>query len=243
MRDEGRHAEALSLLQELFAEAERESRPGRPRFFMTMFQWALLAGVYAPARTALEEVRQAQVAQLLAGDLHCGAGASASHEGDVPRTARFSLIVEMNRILRDAQSTTDLFVQLDTRHPELARRYARHALPALVETGDFALADRYRTNPLALLDEVSDIARRLPLFPTNGKAPRPAGELIDLTMDVRIGMAVLRGLGHEAASDALGLAMLVGLESSEVRGLAQRELDGPGTINREIVAHKMAQED
>lgn len=240
MLHEGRHAESLALVQELFAEAERAAAQERWAFFMTMFTWKQLAEAYAPARTALAALRDAQVAKLLAGDVYCDAGAGGLKE--YQRTRRFSLVVQMNEILDDAPSTHALFVQLDAAQPALARSYAWLALPALVEAGAFALADRYRGDPLALLADVNGLARDMPLFAPPGTAPRLIGDLMNLTRDVYLGMAVLRGLGQAAASDALAQALLEGLESPEVRTLAERELSDPGTINRELVAHQMAHE-
>jgi len=236
----GHHAEALALVRQMFADAACAVAPERPAFFMTMFTWELLAEAYAPARTALAALRDEQAARLLAGDLYCDAGVGGM--ADYRRTGRFSLVIQMNRILGDAPATHALFVQIETAQPALARSSAWQALPAMVEVGDFALADRYRGDPLALLDEVNDMARHLPLFPLPRTAPRLIADLMNLTGSVGIGMAVLRGLGRAAESDALGQALLGGLESGEVRALAARELIDPGTINRELVAHQMAQE-
>ena len=41
----------------------------------------------------------------------------------------------------------------------------------------------------------------------------------------------------------LRAALLAGLETEYLRGWALRELDEPGTLIRELVAHQMAQED
>jgi hypothetical protein len=158
------------------------------------------------------------------------------------RASRFSLICQMNEIIDDARSTCELFARLDVSAPALARRHAAQALPAIVEAGDFALADRYRSAPLAHLDAVNATARDLPLFPAPGAAPRLAAELSNLLGDVRIGMAVLRGQGHAAQADAVRHTLLAGLASDVLRAMAQRELDDPGSITRELVAHQMAQE-
>ncbi|NNG22539.1 hypothetical protein [Telluria aromaticivorans] len=241
LSDEGRLGEALALLQELYAEAECEPAPDRTRYFMTLFQWQLLTEKYPPACTALAAVRDEQAARLLAGELHAGREDSeASRKEPWRRVSRFALIIDMNRTLGDAHATRALFLQLEASQPELARRYAWQALPDIVEAGDFLLADRYRGNPLALLDEVNQTALRMPLFPPDGKAPRLGAELMNLAGEVRVGIAVLRGLGHEAQAAALRTALLAGLAAGPLRTLAERELDEPGTISRELGAHQMA---
>lgn len=237
----GRHAEELALLQELYADAEAEPAPGRTRYFMTMFQWGLLTETYPPARTALAAVRDEQVARFLGGERYTGSGGDRHGNSEAEpwrRVSRYSLIIEMNRTLGEPHATRALFLQLEAGQPELARRHAWQALPHIVEAGDFALADRYRGDPLAQLDVVNDTARRMPLFPSDGAAPRLGAELMNLTGDVRVGIAVLRGLGREAEAAALREALLTGLASEPLRTLAERELDQPGTIGRELGEHR-----
>ena len=239
LRQAGRHSEALAQLRHLFAGAARAGAPARPGLFLVMLEWAFLATEYLPARTALEEARDEQIGRLLAGDMTIGP------DGDTHPAflhgSRFALIAEMNRILGDARSTYQVFVRLDAMRPDLARRHAFLALPAVVSACDFVLADRYRGEPLAHLAALNATAAAFPLFPPPDQAPRLAAELTLLVNDVRIASAVLRGRGR--ASDALALRarLLAGLPSGPVRALAQRELDDEGTIMREIVTHQMAQ--
>lgn len=241
LHDEGRHAEALALLQELYAEAEAEPAPDRNRYFMTMFQWELLTQQYPPARTALAAVRDEQAARLLAGTLYTGsAGSDGSVEETWRRVSRFTLIVEMNRTLGDADATRALFLQLEAAQPEVARRYAWQALPDIVAAGDFLLADRYRGEPLAQLGQVNEDAHSMPLFPPAGQAPQLAAGLSNLVKDVRLNAAVLDGLGRQAEGAALREALLAGLDDT-LRTLAQRELAEPETIMRESIARQQAQ--
>ena len=67
-----RFGELLVVLQQSLVDGERETAPDRTRFFMTMFHWQMLVEQYAPARPALEEARDEQVARLLAGELFVG---------------------------------------------------------------------------------------------------------------------------------------------------------------------------
>ncbi|SFD93064.1 hypothetical protein [Massilia yuzhufengensis] len=242
----GRHAEALALLQELYAEAEAEPAPERTRYFMTMFQWKMLTENYPPASTALAAVRDDQATRFLAGEMYSGSGGDnhgSSKEAPWQRVSRFSLIVDMNRTLADPRATHALFLQLEAASPELARRHAWQALPDIVAAGDFTLADRYRRDPLALLGDVKENARSMPLFPPPGQAPRLSAELSNLAGDVRVGIAVLRGLGRAEEADALRAALLAGLPPGQLRDLAERELDERGTIHRALAAHQMTLED
>lgn len=240
LRQAGRYEEALALLRQLFAGAARAGAPARPGLFLVMLEWAFLATEYPPARTALEEARDEQIGRLLAGDMTVGP------DGDTHPAflhgSRFALVAEMNRILGDTRSTYEVFVRLDAMRPDLARRHAFLALPAVVVACDFALADRYRGDPLAHLAALNVTAATFPLFPPADQAPRLAAELTLLVNDVRVASAVLRGRGHATDALALRARLLAGLPSGPVRSFAQRELDEEGTIMREIVAHQMAQD-
>lgn len=241
LMQEGAPHEALSLLEQSFKTAELAVAPTRSDIFMTMFQLQLLAEQHEPARIFLRNVRDTQVERLLAGDIYFGLDIDPPAE-EFSRIRRFSLIVDINDTLGDQLSTCEVFSKLDLHRPELARRNAWSALPALVAEGRFALADRYREDPLKSLAMVNEIARALPLYPPLNAAPRLAAELTNLARDVRIGMAVLRGLGAEHQADTLREALAAGLDSDELKELAQRELDAPGTITRVISDHRMALE-
>lgn len=241
LREEGRQADALALLQALFAEAECADGPA---LSMLMVQARLLAEAHAPARELLRGLREQQVARLLQGSLYRGRGDQAAPPAFAyGRMTRFALVVEINEILGDPESTHALFARLDRDTPELARQYAWQALPAVVEAGDVALADRYRGDPLENIAVVNDCAGRYPLFPPPGQPPRVAVELMNLVREARIGLAVLRGQGKPAEAGELRRALLTGLASDALRALAERELEAPGTIVGEIVQRKMAQED
>lgn len=240
LRREGRHAEALPLLQQLFADAGQAMKPARSSHFIIMLEWKFLADAYAPARAALQAERDGQIRLLLAGEHAFG-----RHDSGMPQAgdmSRFSLIVEMNDTLGEARSTADLFAQLDSSAPELARQYAWQALPAIVEAGNFVLADRYRRAPLEHLETVNALAASQPLFPAPGMAPRLATELMNLVKDVRIAAAVLRGREQAAEADALYAALLASLANDAMRALALRELDVPGSITADIVKRQMEQE-
>ncbi|MFK3737408.1 hypothetical protein [Massilia sp. TN1-12] len=237
----GRHDEALAALLEVFAELDGPGASAGISVFFTMFMWSRLAPDYAPARDALAALRDEQVRKLLAGDERFGVDAEGD-SGYAHMRERFAIVVDMNEILGDPASTRAMFIELERQDPVRAARRSWQVMKALVDTGDFARADRYRGDPLRLLDGVNLDARTLHLFPPAGGAPRLAADMMNLTNDVRIGMAVLRGLGRADEAEALRTALLDGLESPELRALAERELHAPGTINREITAHRIAYE-
>ncbi|MBQ5948689.1 hypothetical protein [Massilia sp. ST3] len=243
LSEAGRHDELLALLRQSFDEVEQAVAPERTDLFFTMFRWSMLAEEFAPARKALEDVRDDQTARLLAGDLYVGRDRETSTDEDCYlRIGRFSLVVQMNETLGDAGSTHRLFARLDAEQPGLARRCAWQALPALVEMEDFSLADRYRKDPLELLEEVNRAAMQWPLF-SSPPMPRMSAELSNLARDVRIGIAVLRGLGRPAEAESLREALLSGLKSDELREWARRELIEPGAIRQAFVAHQMAEDE
>jgi hypothetical protein len=236
--EQGRYPDALALLQQLFAAAQAQREPGHSPYFMAMFGLQQLLPVYRPAHTAVQAMRDAQVTQLLAGSPHFGAPFSA----DYPVSKeRFSVIVELNDLLGDTQSTCALFADLDARDPAVADRHASRALPALVAEGAWALANRYRGEPLRWVDEVNELARTFPLLPPPGGAPRLGAMLSSVVRDVHLGAAVLEGLGDAEGAAALRAALLDGIDAAPLRALAQRELAAPGTITNEIVAHQMTQ--
>jgi len=230
LRQDGRLDEVLHVLEQRYAATEAMPAPERTDYFFTLFEWKLLIVAYPPAAAALARARDGQARRLLAGEYHVG---SAVHDPmHFQRADRLGLLVEMNRTLWDPESTRAVFLQLEAQDPALARREAYRVLEAVVEAGDFALAERYRRDPLAGLGNVNHAAQSLPLFPPGREAPMLAADLSNLCKDVRIAIAVLRGLGREPEALALRRALLEGLANEELRAVAERELDEPGAIHR-----------
>jgi hypothetical protein len=235
-RQEGRYEDAVGDLVGLFARICRDEAFAASTLFIVMFEWSMLCGEYVPAREALARTRDAQAHLLLGGDnaFRCGRG--------YPST-RFQLIADINDTLGDPRSTRDLFVHMESAMPEAARHAAWTALPAMVAAGDFGRAERYLPEPLARIGEVNGMAGTLPLFPPLGAAPRLAAELSNTMKDVRLCAETLEGLGRGAEAAELRRAALAGLDGAEMRELAGRELADPGTIHRELAAHRMALEE
>jgi len=223
-RQEGRYEEALRLLQQQFDQVSAHN------YFITMSEWTQLAEEYPPAQAALAAARDEQARRLLDGD------ATLFVDRDATAHSRFQTIVNINETLNDNQATYALFVQLLSAQPALARHEAFLALPAVVEAGDFALAEHYIGDPLPQLAELNRLSHELPLFPERGKAPRLAAELSNFMTDVILRLTVLQGLGREDEAEALCRAALAGLESDDMRELGLRELTAPGTIIRTLAS-------
>jgi RimJ/RimL family protein N-acetyltransferase len=237
-REEGRYEDALRHVLAAFARVLSSDRERHISDFMPMLEWRFLAEEYAPAREALLEARDVQVHRLLAGELTYGLPRS---EWFGPRS-RFSLVADMNETLRDPHSTAAVFAQLDALAPEQARRDAFVALPAVVEAGEFALAERYMADPLCLLTGLDELAQQGPLFPPGRGAPRFAAELSSFARDLRLRAAILRGLQRGLEADALLDAALTGLPNDELRDWVRRDLRYPGIIQRSFTDHRTEQD-
>jgi RimJ/RimL family protein N-acetyltransferase len=237
-RNEGRYEDALRHVLAAFARVLSTDRERNISDFLPILEWRFLAEEYAPAREALVEARDVQVHRLLAGELTYGVPRSG---WPWPRS-RFSLIADMNETLRDPHSTAAVFARLEALAPEQARSDAFVALPAVVEAGDFALAERYLPDPLGDLPKLNELAQQWPLFPPGRSAPRLAGELSNFARALRLRAAVLRGLQRGAEADALLDTALAGLPNDELRDWVRRDLRYPGIIHRAHGDHRMEQD-
>lgn len=235
-RQEGRYDDALRLLRAQYDDIVRHPEGNRTAYFITIVECSLLAEDYLPAHEALVVARDEQVLLLLAGEEIFG-----DPSGAMPQS-RFHVIVEMNDILKDSRSTYDLFVQLNSLLPALARREAFLALPSVVDAGDFGLAERYLSDPSERVDALNDLADHVALFPPPGAAPRLLAELSNFSNDLRLKVAVLEGRGRIRDAQRLRDEAVAGLARNEIRALCIREFAAPGTINREMTDHRCAQE-
>jgi hypothetical protein len=105
-------------------------------------------------------------------------------------------------------------------------------MAAMIEHGDFELAARYLPEPARWVDYLNAEARALPLFPAEHTAPRLAATLMGYVDEVRQRTAILAGLGRDAAAAEARPSGLAGIASDELRALAARDLDAPGTLLR-----------
>ena len=110
------------------------------------------------------------------------------------------------------------------------------ALAAILEAGDYAMAERYLPDPLHQLDKLNALARQMPLLAPAGSAPRLGAELSNFMKDVRMRDTLLRGLGRDSEADALQQGALSGIDADAMRALAQQEMAAPGTILQKLIA-------
>jgi RimJ/RimL family protein N-acetyltransferase len=237
-REEGRYEDALRHILAAFARVLSTDPQRHIGDFMPMLEWRFLAEEYAPARAAMLEARDVQVHRLLAGEPAYG----LARNKWLGPPSRFSLIADMNETLRDPRSTAEVFARLHALMPEQARRDAFVALPALVEAGDFALAECYLPDPMGSLPCLNETAQKWPLFPPPGTAPRLAGELSNFATALRLRAVILRGLGRGPEADALLAAAMAGLANDELRDWVGRDMKWPGVIHRALGDHQMEQE-
>jgi len=229
---EGRFEEAFPLVSSVFGEIASGEPQAAPLYPVTMYLWKQLVGVYPPARETLAIVRAYHADLLLSGATEFCAG------GNTARIPRFQLLVEIDQILNNRRGTHALFKQLMVASPHQASLEAYLALPAILEVGDYVLADRYLGDPLVRLEELNGMSVLYPLFPPAGKPPRLAAELANFIKDVLMRAAVLRGLGRPAEADAVLKKVRNGIVAREMRELAERELAAPGTIIEELAARQ-----
>lgn len=224
LRDAEQFDQATALLNQATTRVAPHFDQRQQHGFMLMFQWRLLLDSYPPAHAVLAAARDTQAALP-----------DPSHQ-------QLDLLIEMNELLKDSHSTWRLFVQLDATQPDLARRFAWRAMPAIIDAGDFALAARYLGGPRVALEEVNAMARSAPLLPAPRTAPRLAAELNNLTAHVRYSAAVLQGTGRAEEAAAARAALLHGLEADDLRAAAQLELNEPGAIFRLLADHQVLTE-
>lgn len=229
--NEGRYDEALTIVLSSFERIDRGDG-ARQRLFFTMFLWTLLVECHPPAREAMMRARDDQLRRVLAGD------DQLAPADERPAQSRASLVIDMNQTLGELGSSYAMFMALREQQPELARRIAFLAMPAILDAGDFVLAEQLAPDPMRRLAGLNLDAAHLPLLPLGRQAPRLAAELWTFAQQTRERAQALRGLGRVSEADALCRAALQGLANDEMRELAQAELDEAGAINRILAEHQ-----
>jgi len=170
------------------------------RLSFAIANWKDLADVYPPAREALESVRSRAAATLRAG--------SGNRE-------LFHDFKSINRELKEVRETYDLFRELWTSHPELAKECRDLAVEAIVDAGDFDLASKCLPHPenylLWLRDRLNENLERKGV-PRRIAMRRREAYVHNYCSDVRTAVRILKGLrNNDAAKSALEWAVaLVG---------------------------------
>jgi len=196
------------------------------RLSFALRDWIYLAEQFPLARRALQAIRDRDTQRILNG----GATLALFHD-----------ISAINSALGDDRSTHDLFVQLDTQLPELARDCAELALPALVAVEDFQLARRYLPDPSArisaLAGRVNDFAEDLAKRGATSSAPQLLAFVLNYTKEVRLIVEVLRRLGDDEEVGRASSTALEAIRSEALRDAVQREFEKPGSTIAAMVSH------
>lgn len=193
----GRYQEALNAFVWFHDNALQHDRAYYGvRLSFAIGNWRDLADVYPPARKALESVRSRAAAALRAG--------SGSRE-------LFHDFKSINRELEKVRETYDLFRELWTSQPELAKECRDLAVEAIVDAGDFDFAAKCLPHPESYLLLLSD--RLNGDLERNGVPRRIAirrreAYVHNYCRDVRTAWRILKGLrNNDAARAALEWAV------------------------------------
>lgn len=210
--DEGRHAEALAEYLWYHDNALTAGRgQAGVRLSYALNYWWELAQDYAPARLALETVRNDKATRLLAGD------------GD---RLLFHDVVAIDRTMDNEAATVALFAELAARDPALARSVFDTALPALVATQNFALAAPFFDGPALWLAGQSDnFNRMIAIGREKGAQPHYfEGAVHYHSSQVKRMLAMLTGLGRASEIDAVMTQVIDAIVDAGAREDVRRAL-------------------
>lgn len=193
-----RYDEAFVLVGALHQEAQAQGgsagHPSSPSHLLSM--WGKLAERHAPARAALVRERDRLAALLL--------------DGPADR-ALFRQIASVDDSLGDAAHLRRLFLQVLERDAAQASAYAHAAMPALIEAGDFALAERFLPDPERVVRSESEhlnrefASRRRRAYTA---APRIPASIHNYAAEIGKIVTVLEGRGRGADARRI-LAMAI----------------------------------
>jgi hypothetical protein len=139
---EGKHEEALKKHLWFHEESKTSTGMGGVRLSFALSQWAELGVVYPPALTALHGVRDDNEVKLLQGT----GGFKEFHD--------FSAI---NRVLKDTAKTYHLFLQLDAKHLEVAKRCFNVTLDLIVAQKNYELFGKYGGDPIVRFEQIRNM--------------------------------------------------------------------------------------
>lgn len=217
-RQEGRFQDALTdhlWLHEHALDVSPDWNGVRLSFALR--DWIYLAEQFPPARTALQAIRDRETARMLQG--------AATVE-------RFREIASINEALGEVPATHQLFLALDAVDASVAEQCAELAMNALVKCEDFQLARRFLASPeqriAQLAERLNGAADALASQPASA-APTLLAFVLNYAKEVRLVLAVLRGMEEADEADNMKKAALDAIRSDGLRAIMQRELDNPGS--------------
>jgi hypothetical protein len=203
----------------LFEAAAADAETAPLRLSYVLGAWAKLAEEYLPARQALVQTRDADIARLL----------DTANDGTAVNAALFNDIRVINDKLGDLQNTYRLFQRLPD---ALAQECARSALPSVMACGDFALARRWLPQPEQHLEQaaaqLNQLKNGINVLTTEGMAELLA-EVFNYASEVALVLDLLNGCGDTAAAAAARQQAVALVQAPEARACVQAELDAPGS--------------
>jgi len=207
-----RYDEALAIVRRLHETAQAQGGPiGNPALTYAVGLWGELAERHAPAREALVQERDGQAAVLLA---HLD-------------RRHFSHVAFLDTRLHDAAHTHGLFLQVMEQEPAAAGEFARAALPALIEVGDFALAERFLPDPEEFVRRESGHLnwelthrRNRPFI----RAPRIPASIHNYAGAIKEVLAVLEGCGRKADARRVRAMAIAAIPATTIRREVERSL-------------------
>jgi len=146
---EGEYAGALERHLWFHEHAlEFKSSYGGVRLSYALSHWKKLADVYPPALTALVAIRDRDSQRLVAGT----GSPQLLHD-----------VASINDVLKQFEATLNLFTQLETAHPELARQSFGY-IDRLALRHDPALFRRHCTDPVGFYRQQRESYLRIAVF-------------------------------------------------------------------------------
>jgi hypothetical protein len=208
-----RYAEALREYK-WFHESALKHQPSLygVRLSFALWYWTELAAKYPKAGRELDKIRLSKTKRLLKGELD---------------RELFHDVEAINERLKRHTDTYELFAKLEAKNPAFAARCASLALPAIVKSGDFAMARRYTPSPLeslrkygrALNQDVAELRRQPP-----SKAPRLKAYVAIYAERVRLLLRILRGTRERKVMQEVRAQAPKLVESPTVRRAVRKAL-------------------
>jgi hypothetical protein len=213
LANEGRFEEALEKHVWFHNHAlESDEAQYGVRLSFALGYWAQLGERYPPARQALAEIRDGTVAAVISGE--------RSYE-------LFDEVAALNEVLGDDQLTVRLFLDIESRDPEHARRIYRLAEDSLARSGESQVCSRYLDDPQAKLSELLEL--RGTMLQTVRKHPEHDDRLTAsaerrFADDVASLVRILAETGRDSEADEVKRAAINASPSAALRSALSERL-------------------
>jgi hypothetical protein len=211
---EGRFVEALAKHVWFHDHAlESNKALNGVRLSFALAYWVKLGEQYPPARQALAEIRDGNVAAVISGE--------RSYE-------LFDDVAALNEVLGDDQLTVRLFLDIESSDPEHARRIYRLAEDSLARSGEYQVCSRHLDDPQAKLRELLELRRTMLRTPT--QHPEHRGRLTAYAErrfadDVASLVRTLAETGRDSEADEVKRAALKASNSAALRSALSERVE------------------